>query len=282
MPRLYIVATPIGNLEDITFRALRALQEAGVIAAEDTRVARALLSHFGVRRKRLISYNEHNRARRIPELLGLLAEHDIALITDAGTPAISDPGAELVAAARAAGHQVVAVPGPSAVAAAVSVAGLAGASFTFVGFLPRTEGDLRRLFESLQTRDEALVAFEAPARLAKTLRLIEEALPERRIAVCRELTKLHEEVFVATAAEATAHFGAPRGEIVIIIEGSKGAPPRAKAAPAASIEAEVAEMKALGLTRAQASALLSSRHGIGRRQAYALWLAEAPQARTKD
>ena len=272
MPRLYVVATPIGNLEDITFRGLRALQEAGVIAAEDTRLARALLSHFDIRRKRLISYNEHNRARRIPELLGLLAEHDIALITDAGTPVISDPGAELVAAARAAGHQVVAVPGPSAVAAAVSVAGLAAASFTFVGFLPRTEGELRRLLEASKTRNEALVAFEAPARLAKTLQVIWEALPERRIAVCRELTKLHEEVFVGTPAEAAEHFEAPRGEIVIVIEASKGTPPATK--PVEGIEAEVAEMKALGLTRVQASALLSSRHGIGRRQAYALWLAE--------
>lgn len=273
MPRLYVVATPIGNLEDITLRALRVLREVNIIAAEDTRLARVLLSHFDVHGKRLVSYNEHNRSQRIPEIVELLAVQDVALVTDAGTPAISDPGVELVAAARAAGFDAVAVPGPSAPVAALSIAGLRAASFCFAGFLPRAGGDLRRLLESAKHRVEALVAFEAPSRLLKTLRMIEAVLPDRRIAVCRELTKLHEEVFVGAAAEAIEHFAQPRGEIVIIIEGAGSAVAAATNDEISALEPEVEEMKTLGLTRAQVTALLASRHGIGRRRAYELWLA---------
>jgi 16S rRNA (cytidine1402-2'-O)-methyltransferase len=271
MPHLYVVATPIGNIEDITLRGLRVLQDVDVIAAEDTRTARVLLSHFEIRGKRLISYNEHNRRERIPQILVLLADQDVALVTDAGTPAISDPGVELVAAARAAGFTAVAVPGPSALIAALSVAGLAATPFTFTGFLPRGEGDLRRLLIAAETRPDTLVAFEAPSRLTKSLQVIADVLPDRRLAICRELTKMHEEVFVGTAAEALRHFNEPRGEIVIVIEPS---PSRRQSndLPAADLETEVAEMKALGLSRSQAGALLASRHGISRRQAYALWL----------
>jgi 16S rRNA (cytidine1402-2'-O)-methyltransferase len=268
MRSLYVVATPIGNLEDVSFRALRVLREAGVIAAEDTRVARALLSHFEIHGKRLVSYNEHNRARRIPEIVALLEDHDVALVTDAGTPAVSDPGAELVAAARAAGAAVVPVPGASALVTALSVAGLRTASFNFAGFLPRAASELRDLFAGYAQRREALVAFEAPQRLPKTLAVIAETLPARRLAVCRELTKLHEEVFVGTAAEALAHFPEPRGEIVLIIEGVDVQP----TPNPPDVAGEVSQMKALGLTRAQAGTLLAARHGLSRRQVYALWL----------
>lgn len=273
MGRLFVVATPIGNLEDISLRALRVLREVSLVAAEDTRTARVLLQRYGIK-NRLLSYNEHNRARRIPELLARLAQGDVALVSDAGTPAISDPGTELVAAARAAGHQVVAVPGPSAVVAALSVAGIASAAFRFVGFLPRTQGALRHLLAEQAGRPEALVAFESPRRLTATLAAVAATLPQRRLAVCRELTKLHEEVFVDTAAEALAHFtaAAPRGEVVLVIA------PGAAAAPLAG-EQEVAEdaaqMRRLGLTRAQATALLAARHGLSRRQAYAAWLRAA-------
>jgi 16S rRNA (cytidine1402-2'-O)-methyltransferase len=151
MGRLYVVATPIGNLEDLTFRALRLLGEVALIAAEDTRTARVLMTKYGIR-NRLLSYTEHNRAARIPEIVTALENGDVALVSDAGTPALSDPGVELADAARAAGHEVVTVPGPSAVVAALSVAGLRAVPFTFTGFLPRTEqwcrGDAWRYVES--------------------------------------------------------------------------------------------------------------------------------------
>ena len=268
MGRLYVVATPIGNLEDVSLRALRVLREAALIAAEDTRTARVLLKRYHID-NRLLSYNDHNKARRIPEILARLAQGDVALVSDAGTPAISDPGVELVAAARAAGHEVVAVPGPSAAVAALSVAGLPTASFRFVGFLPRAAGALRRLLEEQAPRPETLVAFESPQRLRATLAAVEAALPGRRLAVCRELTKLHEEVFVGTASQALHHFTLPRGEVVLVIEGGEAA---AAAPDDAAVAAEVAEMKRLGLTRAQATALLMSRYGSSRRRAYELWL----------
>jgi 16S rRNA (cytidine1402-2'-O)-methyltransferase len=275
MPKLYVVATPIGNLEDVTLRALATLREVSLIAAEDTRSARVLLNHYGVRAK-LVSYTEHNRSKRIPEIINALHGGDVALISDAGTPAISDPGVELVAAARAAGFEVVALPGASAPIAALSIAGLATRSFTFVGFLPRTEGELRRLLTAQLQREETTVAFESPQRLAKTLAAIDAVAPGRRLAVCRELTKLHEEVYVGTAADAAAHFEAPRGEIVIIIEGLEGGVRPEE--PDEALVAEVARMKEAGLTRAQAAALLAGR-SVSRRRLYELWLKASPESR---
>jgi 16S rRNA (cytidine1402-2'-O)-methyltransferase len=270
MSLLFVIATPIGNLEDVSLRSMRVLAEVGLVAAEDTRVAQVLLERRGIR-ARLVSYTDHNRHRRIPQLLGRLQDEDVALITDAGTPAISDPGAELVEAARAAGHDVVAVPGPSAVVAALSVSGVRATAFRFVGFLPRSEGDRRRLFQDARGHAETLVAFESPARLRKTLAVVAEVMPERRLAVCRELTKLHEETFVGRAAEALSHFDAPRGEFVVVFEGAvagsqKPGPDQAEAMR------ELVEMKRLGLTRAQATALLAPRHGLARRKLYEMWL----------
>jgi 16S rRNA (cytidine1402-2'-O)-methyltransferase len=264
---LYIVATPIGNLEDVTLRALRVLSEVSLVVAEDTRTAAVFLGRHGLK-PRTISYTDHNMKQRIPVILRHLQQGDAALVSDAGTPAISDPGVELVAAARAAGHEVVAVPGPSAVIAALSVAGLRSTQFRFVGFLPRPAGELRALLEDAKFRPETLVAFEAPSRLRKTLSVIDEVLSQRRIAVCRELTKLHEETFVGSAAEALARFTEPRGEIVLLIEGGKERLPAGSQAAAV----EVREMKRLGLSRAQAQALTERRHGISRRRFYELWL----------
>jgi len=267
MGTLYVVATPIGNLEDVTLRALRVLREVGLVAAEDTRVARKLLGRFGIA-ARLISFNDHNKSIRIPEIIGRLAETDIALVSDAGTPAISDPGVELVAAVREAGHAVVPIPGPSAVVAALSAAGLSARTFRFAGFLPREAGPLRRFFESLAIDTDTIVAFEAPARAVRTLRLLAEVLPERRVAVCRELTKLHEEVFVGSAHEAAEHFGDVRGEIVLIIEGATAAPRREAGKDDEGLRGEVAQMRELGLTRAQAAALLERRFKVSRRRLY--------------
>jgi 16S rRNA (cytidine1402-2'-O)-methyltransferase len=270
MAKLFVVATPIGNLEDVTLRALRILSEVGLIAAEDTRTAGVFLRHHGLKRP-LISYNDHNMRERIPQLLEHLAETDVALVTDAGTPAISDPGVELVAAARAHGFEVVTIPGPAAPIAALSVAGLRTLSFRFVGFLPRTAGDLRRLLDDASNRPETLVAFEAPGRLRKSLAVIEEVLPERRIAVCRELTKLHEETFVGTATEALAHFTHPRGEIVVLVEGPAGSTPTS-ADDESSMAEEVVAMRRAGLTRAQATTLLAMHYRVSRRRLYELWL----------
>jgi 16S rRNA (cytidine1402-2'-O)-methyltransferase len=270
MSRLFVIATPIGNLEDVTLRSMRVLAEVGLVAAEDTRVAQVLLERHGIR-TRLVSYTDHNRRRRIPQLLVRLQDEDVALITDAGTPAISDPGAELVEAARAAGHDVVAVPGPSALVAALSVSGLRVSQFRFVGFLPRAPGELQRVLADAGGRAETLVAFESPARLRRTLAVVAEVMPERRLAVCRELTKLHEETFMGRAAEALSHFDAPRGEFVVVIEGAfagsqKSGPDKDE------VMRELVEMKRLGLTRAQATALVAHRHGLARRRVYEMWL----------
>ena len=281
MNRLYVVATPIGNLEDVSLRALRVLGEVSLVAAEDTRTAGVFLRHHGLHPK-LISYTDHNKRQRIPQILERLAEGDVVLVTDAGTPAISDPGIELVAAARAAGSEVLAVPGPSAPIAALSVAGLGGTAFRFVGFLPRTAGDLRRLLTDAGTRPETLVAFESPSRLRRSLAVIAEVLPARRIAVCRELTKLHEETFVGTASEALAHFEEPRGEIVLLIEGADERVAGAGAEDESALREEIAEMQRLGLTRAQATSLLSRRYGTSRRRLYALWLEASPPEGAAD
>ena len=269
MGTLFVVATPIGNLEDVTLRALRILGEVSLVAAEDTRTAGVFLRHHGLH-PRLLSYTDHNKAERIPHILQRLDEANVALVSDAGTPSISDPGVELVSAARAAGHQVVALPGASAVVAALSVAGLRCTDSRFVGFLPRGAGELRALLEDVAARPQTLVAFEAPGRLRKSLAAIGEALSGRRVAVCRELTKLHEETFVGTASEALAHFAAPRGEIVLVVEGGEPAPSEADEA---ALVAEIAEMKRLGLSRAQAQVLIEHRFGVNRRRFYELWVA---------
>jgi 16S rRNA (cytidine1402-2'-O)-methyltransferase len=270
MGRLFVVGTPIGNLEDVSLRSLRVLGEVGLVAAEDTRVARVLLERDRIK-ARLVSYTDHNLRRRIPQLLDRLQDEDVALVTDAGTPAISDPGAELVEAARAAGHEVVAIPGASAVVAALSISGLRAMAFRFVGFLPRSEGDRRRLFQDASGCAETLVAFESPARLRRTLALIVEVMPQRRVAVCRELTKLHEETFVGSAAEALGHFEVPRGEFVVVIEGTvKGA--QTPGLDQSEAMRELVEMRRLGLTRAQATALLTHRRGLARRKLYEMWL----------
>jgi 16S rRNA (cytidine1402-2'-O)-methyltransferase len=217
--RLYVVGTPIGNLEDVSARALRILSEVGAIAAEDTRVTARLLARHGVR-KPLISYRAPVERRGLPRVMAALDEGDVALVSDAGTPTLSDPGAALVSAAWAAGHTVVPIPGPSAVAAALSVAGYPGPGFTFVGYLPRKPGEMRRLLQTLADDPRPAVAFESPFRIRKSLALIAEVLPDRPLTLGRELTKLHEEVLRGTAAEIAAALGEKvKGEITLVISG---------------------------------------------------------------
>jgi 16S rRNA (cytidine1402-2'-O)-methyltransferase len=197
---LLVVATPIGNMEDITLRALRVLREVTLIAAEDTRTTRALLTHHGIR-TRLLSYNEHNMRGRTPQLLAALETGDIALVSEAGTPGVSDPGHELVVAALAA-------------------SGLPMRQFTFLGFLPRRPGERRRVLGAVAREPRTLVLFEARHRLRRTLEDIHSTLGERRIAVCREMTKAFEEIFLGTVSEALQQFAEPRGEFTLVLEGA--------------------------------------------------------------
>jgi len=220
---LYIVATPIGNLRDITLRALRVLGEVSLIAAEDTRTTRWLLSHYDINTP-YTSYHDHNRVSKLPVLLEALSQGDVALVSDAGTPAISDPGAELADAAANAGHAVVPIPGPSALTAALSVAGIETDQFLYLGFLPRRGGPRRKLLESLGGEHRPWVAFEAPHRLTDTLTDIHETLGDRQVVICRELTKLHEEIFRGTVTLALEHFTEPRGEFTLIVCGADVTP----------------------------------------------------------
>ena len=214
-----MVATPIGNLEDVSARALRILGEVGAIAAEDTRITARLLARHGLR-KPLISYRAPVERRGLPRVMAELDQHDVALVSDAGTPTLSDPGQALVTAAWAAGHTVVPIPGPSSVTAALSVAGYGGPGFAFVGYLPRKPGEMRRLLATLVDNPRPIVAFESPYRIKKSLALIAAALPERSLTVARELTKVHEEVLRGTGDEVLAALGdRARGEFTLVISG---------------------------------------------------------------
>lgn len=270
MPTLYIVATPIGNLEDITLRALRVLKEVGLIAAEDTRVTRKLLSRYGIHTP-LTSYHEHNKQARLPSLLEALAEKDVALVSDAGTPGINDPGYELVRAAAEAGFSVVAVPGPSALTAAVAVSGLPVEQFIYLGFLPRKPSERRKLLHSVANDNRALVAFETPHRLREALEDILATLGDRRIAVCNELTKLYERVFRGAVSDALEHFAQPRGEFTLVIEGRAG---DEAAAPGREDEAKalLARLRDEGLGAKDAVAQVVEATGLPRRQVYRMWL----------
>jgi len=221
MGTLYIVATPIGNLEDISPRAIRILGEVRLIAAEDTRQTRKLLAHFDIHTP-LMSYFEHNKYTRLDKLLDTLEEGDVALVSDAGTPVINDPGYELVRAVLEKGHQVTPIPGPSAPIAALSVSGLPADLFLYLGYLPRKAGERRRILESIAALPYTLVMLETPHRLLETLADCEAVLGERRMAAARELTKLYEEIFRGTIHEAQTHFNnqAPRGEFTLVIAGA--------------------------------------------------------------
>jgi 16S rRNA (cytidine1402-2'-O)-methyltransferase len=219
VPVLYVVATPIGNLEDITLRALRVLGEVQLIAAEDTRTARKLLNRYNIN-TRLTSYFEHNKRMKMPVLLQTLEDSDIALISEAGTPGISDPGYELIKAAIEKGIQVVSLPGSSAVTTALSSSGLPADQFVYLGFLPRKKGEKRTLLASLSDEPRSLVCFESPYRVIDSLAAMLEVLGDRNVAVCREMTKLHEEIYRGILSDAVKHFQKPRGEFTIVISGT--------------------------------------------------------------
>ena len=261
---LAVCATPIGNLEDVTLRVLAELAAADVVLCEDTRHTRTLLERHGLR-ARLLSYHEHNEAKRTAELLPRLkAGERIALVSDAGLPGVSDPGARLVRAALDAGLEVTVLPGPSAVETALVASGLAAEQYRFLGFLPRGEARLNALWDELRDWQWPAVAFESPQRLPETLRLLAANDPDREVVVCRELTKRFEEVARGTAAQLAERFDTPpKGEVTLVL----GPAARAPESNDAALEA-VEELVASGLGRRRAAEIVSRLTGLPRNRLY--------------
>lgn len=265
MGTLYLVATPIGNLEDITARALRVLREVTLIAAEDTRHTRGLLTHFDIHTP-LTSYFEHNKLSKLDSILNTLQSSDVALVSDAGTPALSDPGYELVRAALDSGYPVVPVPGPSAVIAALVASGLPTDSFVYLGFLPRKDTEREKLLASIVDERRTLVAYESPHRLLDTLTAIQHTLGDRRVAVARELTKMFEEIYRGSASAALSHFAAKgvAGEITLVIAGA----PEAERWAEARVRAELDRLITGGVKRKDAAKQVATLSGWSARDIY--------------
>jgi 16S rRNA (cytidine1402-2'-O)-methyltransferase len=265
---LYIVSTPIGNLEDITYRAVRILRDVAWIACEDTRTTRRLLDHYGIQ-TRLLSYHEHNEASRTEDLLERLQQGESgALVSDAGTPLVSDPGYRVVRAAVQAGIRVEALPGASALLAGLAVSGLPTDQFHFGGFLPAKQGQRTRLLESLRDEAATLIFYEAPHRVLESLEDIETTLGEREIVIARELTKIHEEVLRGTAAAIRTNLAARdmiRGEFVILV--AKASEPEHDDTPA---EEAVALLVSAGIDRMEAMKTVARQRGLSKRDVYKL------------
>lgn len=272
MGTLYVVATPIGNLEDVTLRALRVLREADCVLAEDTRRTRILLERHAIP-ARPVSLHAHNEAARTAEVLSkLTGGASVALVSDAGTPLVSDPGERLVAAAAAAGHAVVPVPGPSAVLAALSVSGSPASAFTMLGFLPRRASARAALLCRFRTAPEPLVLFEAPGRVAATLAALRASLGDRPVCVARELTKLHEEIVRGPLSVLAQRFAAapPRGEVTLVVAGVSGADARDDASQDdAALDRLISERVAEGRSARDVAAELAGTGRMRKREAYA-------------
>jgi 16S rRNA (cytidine1402-2'-O)-methyltransferase len=284
-PGLYIVATPIGNLEDITLRALRILREADLIACEDTRHTQKLLNHFEIKTPTQ-SYHEHNEAARAQELVERIGKGErIALVCDAGTPGISDPGERLIRAAVERGVNVVSIPGPSAMISALVASGLPTESFRFVGFLPARSGERRSVLESLRSASETLVFYEAPHRILEMLADMGKVLGEqRRIVVARELTKIHEEFLRGTAAEISAELSkrpAVKGEMTVIVSGA------VKATASAAAERNLIDrmrqlMTSESLDEKAALKQVAKEFGLSKSEAYREWQRRKPAVGNKQ
>lgn len=265
---LYIVATPIGNLEDITLRAVRTLKDVDIIAAEDTRHTQTLLRHFAINAS-LTSYHEHNERAKTGQLVARLERGEsVALVSDAGTPGISDPGYRLVLEATRLGIRVVPIPGPSALIAALSASGLPTAGFNFRGFLPARKRERRSKLQELRVDRYSLVVYETPHRLKESLDDIREIFGDRRMVLAREITKLHEEFLRGRISEVIAEVGPReiRGEVTLIIEGSSdGDPPSEE-----GLREEIAELIAGGLRIKEIAEVLGEKYGYSKRQIYGL------------
>jgi 16S rRNA (cytidine1402-2'-O)-methyltransferase len=270
MPSLYVVATPIGNLEDVSLRALRVLRSVKLIAAEDTRKTMRLLNAYDIKTPQT-SYHEHNKWAKMDFLLRFITETgDVALVSDAGTPGISDPGHELVVAAEERGITIVPIPGASVVVTALSVSALPTERFTFLGFLPRTSKARQELLKHAASDPGTLVVFEAPHRLRDTLADLMLILGDRRAAICRELTKIHEEVFRGKLSEAIARFAEPRGEFTLVVEGHNytAGPPLMTD----TVKDRLLQMRNGGTPAKEAIASVSKETGLARRELYKVWL----------
>lgn len=270
MGALYVVATPIGNLEDVSLRALRVLRSVSLIAAEDTRQTGKLLAKYDIETP-VTSYFEHNKLTKLDFILATLREKDIALVSDAGTPGISDPGFELIRAAIEQDVAVIPVPGPSSVIAALSVSGLPTDQFVYVGYLPRKRRERLRALQLLAAEPRTIVAFEAPHRLVESLEDIKKILGDRRIAIVRELTKIHEEIVRGSVAQAIGHFSAvpPRGEFTLVIAGVEKKVPKPEAG---EIEGRLRRLLEEGCTSRSAINLVARETGVPRREVYRTWL----------
>ena len=273
---LYLVPTPIGNLGDLSDRIREILAQADFIAAEDTRVSLKLLNHLGLK-KPMVSYYRHNTDTAGPQILQrILSGEDCALVTDAGTPAVSDPGEELVALCAQSGVTVVGIPGPCALVTALAVSGLPTGRFTFEGFLATNKKNRRAHLDSLREERRTMIFYEAPHKLLGTLGDLTEAFgPERRVALCRELTKLHEEVLRTTLGEALEHYrsNAPRGEFVLVIEGA----PEQEEAPALTLEEAVDRVRSLyqgGTSMKDAARQVAGETGFQKKELYRLAVQE--------
>lgn len=268
MSILYIIATPIGNLEDITSRAIRILKEVKLIAAEDTRKTRRLLDAYNIKTP-MTSYFEHNKLTKLSYIMKQLTAGNVALVSEAGMPGISDPGYELISSAIKQGIQVIPIPGVSAVTAAVSVSGLPTDRFLFLGFLPPRTSARRRVLKEICSEKSTLVIYEAPHRLIASLKDMHTVFGDRCIAVCRELTKIHEEIFRGNIGDALLHFTEPRGEFTLVIEGApditgRTAPP--------DIELQMKNLRRAGHSAKEAINALANQTGLSRKELYRIWL----------
>ncbi len=268
MPILYVVATPIGNLEDISLRALRTLREVKLIAAEDTRKTRRLLTTYDIKTP-VTSYHEHNKWNKLGYILNCLEGGDLALVSNAGMPGISDPGYELIVAANQRGISVVPIPGPSVVITALAISGLPTDRFSYIGFLPHKANGRRHLLESIADEHSTIVALESPHRLLAALNDILLILGDRRVAVCRELTKIYEAVFRGTISQAIEHFTEPRGEFTLVIEGKME---RDKPQLTEDIERQLHHMRLSGVTAKEAIAKVAGETGLPKKELYRAWL----------
>lgn len=272
MGTLYIVATPIGNLEDMTFRALRILKEVQLIAAEDTRTSRVLTNHFEINTP-MTSYHEHNKLTKLQAVFDTLKSGDVALISDAGTPGISDPGYELIQEAIQRGYDVVPIPGPNAVITALVASGLPTDSFTYLGFLPKKKSARQELLHSVKQEKRTIIAYESPHRLADTLGLVAATMgDERRVVIAREMTKKFEQFWRGTARQAAQHFSAenPKGEVTLLIEGVAEAGNWDKATVRSALERKLEE----GMSLSRAAKEVAGMSGWKKSAVYELGLQE--------
>ena len=265
---LYIVSTPIGNLEDVTYRAVRVLGQVDLVAAEDTRRAAKLFTRYGITTRR-VSLHEHNEAQRIPSLLSRLSRGEtVAIVSDAGTPLVSDPGARLARAALEAGHRVEAIPGPSAVLTALVASGLAADGFTFIGFPSSRSKDRKRLFSELVRQSRPVVFFEAPHRIRRSLLDLQETIGDRRIAVCREMTKIHETLVMGPISVVLTALAQVRGEFTVVVDVAREAAISARRPSDTELAQEFGHLTSHGLSRREAIRSLAVRYGQPSRVMY--------------